>query len=769
MRTRNVVLGRPPVLGALIFCVLFLLSSLAYASQPASRLRVALDYSGDPEPGHSFTVICSVMCDIDTMCTASSVLTLLPGMTSGGENTIEFEATAGDGVISVHQYSVVAGSEGIYEIHLCSSSIIDTTSTINDCALLNILVSSNPDSMGVTALSRVTLPDGSSLLTLESESITVEDDDFPYYVEMAPMPIDSIPNRGEPNDSLYGGPALALGTITVTGRVVYGRQFYDGGSILIVPLVNATINIWDSDTYCGTDDLIGQVLTDSDGYYSKTVSNGDCSGTADIYVEIRLDNENSHVVDFFPGSVNNLPYKFYTPTYDDAGSGTLYMGTFLAGGSGSSFAQHACNVFDALNKAWSFVHAAGSTYDMRPVTAQYGSHTTAFLDEANHTDTYYDGPDIVIAEPENFDLWTVGHEYGHAVQDFFGDNISGSSCPNLHYEYLDTDQQCAWEEGFADFFGTGVAELPGLLEARIFDEGGITSAQALRTEACVSRALWDLYDSSNDSYHTGDVGRDLYSTGLATFLSVLKAYDCKGSFSTFWTRWKQAGKPKHLPVQAIRYNFINFNTVPAWTSIPNQTPHSGYADTLNVYPYISDPESSDGELEITVNSNSSSHATLSWISPGVLRAVYDQSVGNTIVTLKAYDGLSNQVSSSFTITWITGGGKGGEEPPDPCEGPCPYPNFMPKVTDLGPATPNPFNPQTNFFYDLEFAGNVKLAIYDVLGRQVRTFVNRHQAAGRYAVTWDGKDDRGMRQSSGVYFAVLVAGGQQFTSKLVLLK
>ena len=185
--------------------------------------------------------------------------------------------------------------------------------------------------------------------------------------------------------------------------------------------------------------------------------------------------------------------------------------------------------------------------------------------------------------------------------------------------------------------------------------------------------------------------------------------------------------------------------------------------------YVYDAQSSDAEMTISVASNSNSNVTLSWDSPGNLRAVVNSGYSaSTSVVLAANDGLGTQNSASFTITWSSGN-KGGEEPPDPCEGPCPQPGFIPKVTDLGPATPNPFNPSTSFFYDLESSSHVLVAIYDVAGRRIRTFVDAKQNRGRYDVTWNGTDSRGLVQPSGVYFILMRANGQQFTSKIVLIK
>lgn len=83
--------------------------------------------------------------------------------------------------------------------------------------------------------------------------------------------------------------------------------------------------------------------------------------------------------------------------------------------------------------------------------------------------------------------------------------------------------------------------------------------------------------------------------------------------------------------------------------------------------------------------------------------------------------------------------------------------------------PNPFNPTTTVAFDLPWAGEVSLIVYDVGGRRVRTLVSGYRGAGAYAIDWDGTNDDGARVASGVYLYRLVAGSQVQTRKMVLLK
>ncbi|MDE3260159.1 MAG: T9SS type A sorting domain-containing protein [Gemmatimonadota bacterium] len=83
--------------------------------------------------------------------------------------------------------------------------------------------------------------------------------------------------------------------------------------------------------------------------------------------------------------------------------------------------------------------------------------------------------------------------------------------------------------------------------------------------------------------------------------------------------------------------------------------------------------------------------------------------------------------------------------------------------------PNPFNPSTVIGYQLPEAGDVRLAIYSVLGQEVRVLVNEGMEAGSFTVTWDGTDAPGRRVASGVYLYRIQAGGFSAVKRMVLLK
>jgi hypothetical protein len=89
---------------------------------------------------------------------------------------------------------------------------------------------------------------------------------------------------------------------------------------------------------------------------------------------------------------------------------------------------------------------------------------------------------------------------------------------------------------------------------------------------------------------------------------------------------------------------------------------------------------------------------------------------------------------------------------------------LPKQFALEQNYPNPFNPSTTIRYQLPVASEVKLEVYDVLGKKIATLVNERQSAGSYQVVWNASG-----LSSGTYFYRLQAGTFVETKKMIMVK
>ncbi|MCF7805737.1 MAG: fibronectin type III domain-containing protein [Candidatus Marinimicrobia bacterium] len=83
--------------------------------------------------------------------------------------------------------------------------------------------------------------------------------------------------------------------------------------------------------------------------------------------------------------------------------------------------------------------------------------------------------------------------------------------------------------------------------------------------------------------------------------------------------------------------------------------------------------------------------------------------------------------------------------------------------------PNPFNPTTQIQYDIPQKTQVRISVYDMLGRQVAVLVNKSVEPGRYTVDWDGRDAYGHAVSSGVYFYRIATTEFTDVRKMVFMK
>ncbi len=95
--------------------------------------------------------------------------------------------------------------------------------------------------------------------------------------------------------------------------------------------------------------------------------------------------------------------------------------------------------------------------------------------------------------------------------------------------------------------------------------------------------------------------------------------------------------------------------------------------------------------------------------------------------------------------------------------------FRPEDFSLSQNYPNPFNPSTKISFDLPVDSKVKLIVYDMFGREMKSLVNSDLTKGRYEYQVEGSNF-----SSGIYFYKIKAignTGKKFiqTKRMVLLK
>ncbi|KUO60997.1 hypothetical protein APF79_12625 [bacterium BRH_c32] len=95
--------------------------------------------------------------------------------------------------------------------------------------------------------------------------------------------------------------------------------------------------------------------------------------------------------------------------------------------------------------------------------------------------------------------------------------------------------------------------------------------------------------------------------------------------------------------------------------------------------------------------------------------------------------------------------------------------LLPETFALEQNYPNPFNPETTIRFSLPKSSNVSMKIYDILGKEVATLVNKEMEAGVYSLVWDGKDNFGNGLASGIYVYSIQSEGVQLSKKMILMK
>jgi hypothetical protein len=92
------------------------------------------------------------------------------------------------------------------------------------------------------------------------------------------------------------------------------------------------------------------------------------------------------------------------------------------------------------------------------------------------------------------------------------------------------------------------------------------------------------------------------------------------------------------------------------------------------------------------------------------------------------------------------------------------PGMTPYKYELDQNYPNPFNPTTTIKFSIPESGNVKVIVYDAIGRVVATLANSFYQAGNYKIEWNATS-----YASGIYFYRLESRNFNMVKKMVLVK
>ena len=79
--------------------------------------------------------------------------------------------------------------------------------------------------------------------------------------------------------------------------------------------------------------------------------------------------------------------------------------------------------------------------------------------------------------------------------------------------------------------------------------------------------------------------------------------------------------------------------------------------------------------------------------------------------------------------------------------------------------PNPFNPTTKIKYNLPYNSKVEITIYDIMGREVKSFSDISKTSGSHELEWNGTNNYGEKVSSGIYLMKFIANSIEGNNKI----
>jgi hypothetical protein len=340
-------------------------------------------------------------------------------------------------------------------------------------------------------------------------------------------------------------PAQA-GNITVTGRWLYYLN-----ATYTLPVILATVQIYDLEPDGHPYPVGTPVLTNGSGYFnSGPIINNDGPGEdgLDIIVGVFASSSVAAVND---SDTNFYYYNLTSTVWSNCPDGTLNVGELNT----SYVERGAWWIFSwpfGLTRGWLYLSNTVG-YNTPQVTAcwPYGDWPKYWTNETIHLpDWACWWPDIIL------------HEYGHHVMN----SLYGYIPPSMeeHSINLRSNSTTAWAEGWANFYPLAVYNDPVFtwsngthyndinLETLHWCSSGWDDGDEV--EGRVAGALWDIYDSQNDSapwYY------DSFSNGFTNIWNILHTTPCD-TFHEFWQAWNTSGYPKQPALMAIFQNSIDY-------------------------------------------------------------------------------------------------------------------------------------------------------------------------------------------------------------------
>lgn len=420
----------------------------------------------------------------------------------------------------------------------------------------------------------------------------------------------------DPTDDL-SPEASADGTAKVIGAV----EFHAEGTDLSTSadnqewhgIRNAKVKVMDFDLY-NEDDVVDTVCTDPYGQFaSRSFTNGDGDGTrADIYIKVtpRCDPG----VDLIDGSGERFRWTSMddsdrasceTGVNDDIPDGTFDIGTCEGPGlqqDGWTIRSYAYAGLDQITD---------EGVDPGVVTVQVpAGHGAEYHEDSDEihvpNETYVNGPDVLT------------HEVGHFAMDAVYGSVPDAPNCNPHSINLPSSEECAWNEGWANYFAVQSfvnayrwEDNSGTYDNPDFDYGfesqtGLAPTQDYDddVEATVAGTLWDTTDGGSvggDDDTNGDgLFEDTEGWSFADVFGVFQSSGPDNTFPDYRDGW-EASKPERAIRRPACDNWLDEYDDDAPTGIVDAPNSAEIGDSYTVYWTSSDREC--GVTTVTLQEN----------------------------------------------------------------------------------------------------------------------------------------------------------------------
>ena len=440
------------------------------------------------------------------------------------------------------------------------------------------------------------------------------------------------------------------GDVTIQGSFTYADR-----SSTMQGAKGIKVQLWDRDTSGGDDLLAETIVIEGSGHYSiPTLVNWDTDDTdpilgnrrLDLYVLWVLENDDYKVT-----NSSGTRYAWSSSQPDNVQSGPMTISASLPFG------------YIKLEAMWIF-------QDIRHAREYYLSYTyphsdpgylTAHWDENQNSENGIQGshfwapisPHVYIAHDSRFSPDIVVHELGHHVMwNKTGQWLWYDFGCFQHEIFSQESVQCAWSEGWADFFAIAVNG-DVCYDFDQYTCSGYDLENHTRNdpnaegfwwgdgvEGRIAGTLYDLMDSANES-----PWYDNASWGFDPITDIALVGAGHSGLQQFWAAYQGTGK--HNGVRSIYQNTIDYDQAPVFSAIPEQRILQNFPSThlFDLWNYSSDAESPDASLMYSIVSVSDSRCGVSLDSHWVNANPQRNWVGSCYVTVRANDSIKTTTGS----------------------------------------------------------------------------------------------------------------------------